>query len=295
MSEQRLRIGGVPEHFNLPWRLAIESGAFAAIGAEVTWTDFPGGTGALVEALANDELDLATVLTEGITTAICNGNPSLVHSVWVNSPLAWGVHVPAASDLNSLADLAGHRFAISRYGSGSELMAYVLADKQGWTLAPEQFVVVGGLAGAIKALPAGDAEIFLWERFMTQPHVDDGTFRRVDDTPTPWPSFVTAVTTHAIAAHRSLIDRVTAVAAATAADLAASPTAAARIAERYGLEVGEAETWLGTVSWASASRPDAAILNDVVETMVRLGRIEKERPGDDLLIEQIVDPSSRRL
>lgn len=290
MSKQLLRIGGVPEHFNLPWRLAIESGAFAAIGADVTWTDFPGGTGALTEALANDELDLATVLTEGITTAICKGNPSRIHSVWVESPLAWGVHVPAKSDLNSIAELAGQRFAISRYGSGSELMAYVLADEQGWTLSPEHFVVVGGLAGAIEALPAGDAEIFLWERFMTQPHVDDGTFRRVADTPTPWPSFVTAVTGNALAAHDPLIDQVTAVAAATAADLAASPTAAALIAERYGLDPIEAETWLGTVTWATAARPDAGMIDAVVDTMVRLGRIENDRPGDDLLVEQIVNP-----
>jgi len=289
MSDQLLRVGGVPEHFNLPWRLAIESGAFAVVGADVTWTDFPGGTGALTEALANDELDLATVLTEGITTAICKGNPSRVHSVWVESPLAWGVHVPAQSDFTSIAELVGHRFAISRFGSGSELMAYVLADNEGWTLTPEQFVVVGGLAGAIDALPAGDAEIFLWERFMTQPHVDDGTFRRVADTPTPWPSFVTAVTSKAAQNHRAVIDRVTEVAASAATELAASPDAASLIAERYGLELSEAETWLGTVSWAPPVRPDAAMLDAVIDTMLRLGRIGTDRPADELLVAKLAD------
>jgi sulfonate transport system substrate-binding protein len=29
-----LKIGGVPEHFNLPWRLAIEDGKFKDIWAE---------------------------------------------------------------------------------------------------------------------------------------------------------------------------------------------------------------------------------------------------------------------
>lgn len=46
-----LRVGGVDEPFNLPWQLAIEAGAFADRGVEVTYSNFAGGTGALVGAL----------------------------------------------------------------------------------------------------------------------------------------------------------------------------------------------------------------------------------------------------
>lgn len=281
---QPLRVGGVPEHFNLPWLLAIESGAFAEVGADVTWVDYPGGTGALTSALTDGELDLATVLTEGMVTAICKGNPSQIHNVWVQSPLQWGVHVAANAAFETVAELDNQRFAISRYGSGSELMAYVMASDQGWTLTDEQFVVVGGLTGAINALPVGEAEIFLWERFMTQPHVDDGTFRRVGEVFTPWPSFVTAVRDEVLGSHRELIDAVASVAARAAVELDNSPDAAQLIAERYGLQQSEAAMWLTTVEWAAPNHPDEMMIDGVVETMTRLGRIEAPRPAGDLIV-----------
>ena len=44
--------------------------------------------------------------------------------VYVDSPLHWGVHVVAGSSFDSFESLRGARFGISRYGSGSNLMAY---------------------------------------------------------------------------------------------------------------------------------------------------------------------------
>ncbi|NNM17841.1 MAG: ABC transporter substrate-binding protein, partial [Croceitalea sp.] len=41
---KKVKIIGVPEHFNLPWHLAIEEGAFEARGIDLVWTDIPEGT-----------------------------------------------------------------------------------------------------------------------------------------------------------------------------------------------------------------------------------------------------------
>ena len=38
----RLRVGGVPEHFNAPWHLAKQKGAFLAAGIELEYVDYPG-------------------------------------------------------------------------------------------------------------------------------------------------------------------------------------------------------------------------------------------------------------
>ncbi|MGB5462344.1 MAG: ABC transporter substrate-binding protein, partial [Aureibaculum sp.] len=46
-----LTIGGVPEHFNLPWHLAIEEGKFTNEGIDLKWKEFPDGTGAMNKAL----------------------------------------------------------------------------------------------------------------------------------------------------------------------------------------------------------------------------------------------------
>ncbi len=48
MSSNIIRVGGVPEHFNLPWHLAKETGLFAKHNVDVQWTDVPNGTGAMV-------------------------------------------------------------------------------------------------------------------------------------------------------------------------------------------------------------------------------------------------------
>ncbi|MEP3090154.1 MAG: ABC transporter substrate-binding protein, partial [Nonlabens ulvanivorans] len=39
-----IKIGGVPEHFNLPWHFAIEDGAFEKEGIDLQWQDVPEGT-----------------------------------------------------------------------------------------------------------------------------------------------------------------------------------------------------------------------------------------------------------
>ena len=91
-------------------------------------------------ALKNNEIDVALVLTEGIVADIAkNNNPSKLIKFFVSSPLIWGVHVPAQSSLQDIASLQPETFAISRRGSGSQLMAIVMADQQGWNVGKLKF------------------------------------------------------------------------------------------------------------------------------------------------------------
>ncbi|NNK75246.1 MAG: ABC transporter substrate-binding protein, partial [Maribacter sp.] len=75
---KEVRIIGVPEHFNLPWHLAIEEGAFEDRGIELQWTDIPEGTGKMCQMLQNGETDLAIILTEGLVKSISEGNPAKI-------------------------------------------------------------------------------------------------------------------------------------------------------------------------------------------------------------------------
>jgi len=83
MNLKTLKIGGVPEHFNLPWHQAIEQGLFRNEGLEINWQDYPGGTGAMAKDLRSGDLDVAVLLTEGIVADIVKGNPSKIISVYV--------------------------------------------------------------------------------------------------------------------------------------------------------------------------------------------------------------------
>ncbi len=274
-----VRIGGVPEHFNLPWILAIEDDLFSHIGVDVEWIDYPGGTGEIMRALEDDEIDVATPLTEGAITAIANGNPSQVLRVWVDSPLLWGVFVRHDGPLRHLSDLPEQksppaRFAISRFGSGSELMSRVMAQDLDWPLTDDNWVVVGGLDGALTALPAGEADVFLWSKSMTQPHVDNGTFDRIDVLSTPWPSFSMVASDRFITANPGLAESVGELASSRAAALMMDDSAAAIVAERYDLEVDDVVEWLDQIRFTPSGTPLNHEMIESVEARMRaVGRI----------------------
>jgi len=264
-----IKIGGVPEHFNLPWLRLAESGALDDLG--VSWCDVPEGSGAMAAALRAGELDAAMLLTEGAVAGAAQGGFKIV-SLYTASPLIWGIHVPAGSDFQRVEDVRGRRYAISRRGSGSHLMSFVHAREQGWPTADLDFVVIGTLQGAIDAFANGQADVFFWEKFMTKPLVDSGRFRRVGEFVAPWPAFVVCASNAALE-RRKPIGAALSRALDAATELASSPDAAAVIARRYGLEVGDAREWLASTRWAPSPMLRIEHLAPAVAQLAALGLI----------------------
>ena len=182
-------IGGVPEHFNIPFRKAIDESVFSKVNIELTWKDYRGGTGDLVKATKEKQIDLGVLLTEGAVKAIVDGAPMKIVQVYVNSPLFWGIYSGNKSSFKKLEDVEEPSFCISRYGSGSHLMAYLLCQRRGWAIDKVEFVEVGNFSGALKEFNQNPNRLFLWERFMTKPYVDSETLKKIDEIPTPWSSF----------------------------------------------------------------------------------------------------------
>jgi ABC-type nitrate/sulfonate/bicarbonate transport system substrate-binding protein len=204
----------------------------------------------MAKALSAGELDAALLLTEGAVAAVAGGAALKVASLYTDSPLVWGIHVPAASRLRSEGDVRGARYAISREGSGSHLMAFVHARARGWSTAELTFVTVGNLAGAVEAFAAGGADVFFWEKFMTKPLVDDGRFRRVGEFTAPWPAFVVCVADAANDVQRAALEQAVSIALEHARALRARADAAAVIATRYELEAADVAAWLETTRWS---------------------------------------------
>lgn len=269
-SARTIVVGGVPEHFNLPWKLAIEQGAFAAAGLDVVWVDEPAGTGAITAALAEGRFDMATVLTEGMIAAQRRGLDAHLEQLYVASPLRWGVHVPPARAERPLGDVSHLRVAISRLGSGSHLMAYVLAARDGFTIDPADFVVVGTLAGGVDALASGRADVFLWETFMTKPWVDAGHIARIGEIPTPWPAFVVA---RRNGFGRDRARRVLRVVDETVTAFTTRPDAAALVSERIGIPLDDAQAWLDRTQFAHGQRLDAATIEAILERLRATGAV----------------------
>ena len=247
---QKVRIGGVPEHFNLPWHLAIEEGMFEEAGIDLEWIEFPEGTGAMNKALRAKEIDLAVILTGGVIKDIANGNPSKILQVYVSSPLQWGVHVAADSNFQNIEELQHAKAAISRYGSGSHVMAYVQARRRGWNPSELSFEVVNTLDNAVTALTEGTADYFMWEHFTTKPIVDAGVFRRLGDFPTPWSCFVVAGHEDFIAENGKVIDTILEVINTVTADFKNIPSIDRTLAHRYEQKLEDIQQWLAMTTWS---------------------------------------------
>ena len=273
MTAKPLRLGGVPEHFNLPWHLAMESDDPSSGIADLSlgWEDQRGGTGEMLAKLADNELDMVSILTEGTVKAIAGGLAITILQVYVESPLQWGVFVPGPSTFQTPDDLTGARIAISRFGSGSHLMAYIMAERMGWTLTEDQFVVINNLEGAIEAFGRAEADLFLWDQFMTRPLVLDGRFRQLGVQETPWPSFVFAARNEILTGRTTEVGRVVDAVVAQAGLLMASASGPQLVADRYGIGLDAATEWFAATTFAARQPMSVSIAIDVAETLQRAG------------------------
>ena len=277
-----LKIGSVPEHFNLPWHLCIENDSFAKKGIDVAWKDFPGGTGAMTKALRNEEIDIAILLTEGIIKDITEGNPSKIIQTYIETPLIWGIHVATTSTFQNIKDIEHATAAISRYGSGSHLMAYVNAQNQGWNTENLKFEVIKNLDGAVKGLKEGKGDYFMWEHFTTKPYVDNGTFRRIADCPTPWPCFVIAATDNALKTKLPQIKELLHTINKATTSFKKLDQIAETLSDRYHQKLPDIKKWLSKTEWSQQQLPYDT-LNKVQEQLIALDIIDKKIDASQIL------------
>ena len=257
-----VNIGGVPEHFNLAWFLTLKDGKYKEQDINLRWQDYPGGTGAMCKGLRNGDIDIAVILTEGIIKDIIAGNPSKIVQTFVQTPLVWGLHVANDSPYKTVDDLKGTKAAISRYGSGSHLMAYINAENHKWDLQNDlNFEVIKNLDGAVKGLTEGIADYFLWEKFTTKPLVDSNIFRRIDNCPSPWPCFVIAVREDFIEKNTNELKNILNIINNTTREIKDIPSIDKTIANHYEQQLSDVQEWLSITEWSQDLIDKETIMN----------------------------------
>lgn len=271
-----LTIGGVPEHFNYPWYLTLKNKEYTKHNINLRWKDFPGGTGQMNTALRSSEIDIAIILTEGIIKDIGEGNPSKIVQAFVKSPLVWGIHVANNSSFQQISDLENATIAISRFGSGSHLMAIVNAYNNGWNINKLQFKVVGNLEGGIEALTNGEADYFMWEHFTTKPLVDNDTFRRIGDCPTPWPCFVIAVRNEILENYPEEIKEVLNLINTKTASFKEIENIDTILSKRYQQKLEDIQKWLSITEWESEKPISEELINEIQNKMIALNVIDSK-------------------
>lgn len=284
-----IRIGGVPEHFNYPWHFAMESDRFKNQGLDLVWKDFPGGTGAMSTALKNGELDMAVLLTEGAVKEVSQDAPFKIVNVYVESSLVWGIYTGIDNRRTNLSRLKEMKYAISRIGSGSHLMAFVHANEIGQTISQEQMVIINDLKGAVDSLKKLETDLFMWEKFMTKPYVDKGELRKVGEFPTPWPCFVLVATDAFLLTHAQEVEKVSSIIKQSIVELLENKlNLVSTISERYKLEEEDVKQWLSLTHWSTKASVSGKMLNKVQRYLNLLGLTKEERSLHEIVYKETI-------
>lgn len=278
-----IKLGGVPEHFNLPIHLAKERGDFSERGINLEWTTFKGGTGQMTKALREKEVDACILLTEGIISDIIRGNTSKLISIYVKTPLIWGIHSGANNPLNSYEDIFSGTYGISRFGSGSHLMAIVDANSKGHKLTEKQFSIIKNLDGALDSLSKLETDVFYWEKYTTKPYVDSGQLKRVGEYLTPWPCFVIAATEDILEREPENIIRMLRVIHDSCDKFMQDAQAISLVSKRYEQKIEDVERWFHATEWAIHGWISDKMLKSVIYNLTLANIIPEGSEVPDLV------------
>lgn len=283
-----VRVGGVPEHFNLPWQLADRYGLFAKDNIDFKWQFYSAGTGAMVQALANEELDMAVLLTEGAVSAIIKGLKARIVKQYVASPLIWGIHTGPDSGLENIGQCEGKKYAISRYGSGSHLMAMIDAEIRGKKINADDFVLIENMQGALPSLQSNTSQVFFWEKYTTKPLVDKGQLDRIGEFITPWSCFQIVATDKAMSEKREAIEKILETMNFICKQFMTADNSIDMLLENFEMKPEDALSWFYSTEWNTDHHVSAKMLENVMYSLKKIGNISTEvKPSD--LVDRVVE------
>jgi sulfonate transport system substrate-binding protein len=256
-----MRIGGVPEHYNGPIHKTMER------FPQAEWVSHPSGTGAMLEALDKDELDLAVVLMEGaVKHAVCNDSVRLI-GTYVDNPLPWGVHVASISSMKELnEDIENLTFGISRFGSGSHLMAIVHANSIGKPV--PKFKVVNTMKGARDAMVAGEVDVFLWDITTADVYTKQADWKCIGEISGGWPAFVFVVQRGASGPLLTTVRKFIEALHIECSKMKEQKNSSCRyLCEKYGISEKQASDFLEKINWNSSFCVEDSKIQSVVKAL----------------------------
>ncbi|OAD68938.1 hypothetical protein PHYBLDRAFT_127300 [Phycomyces blakesleeanus NRRL 1555(-)] len=290
-----VRIGYVPEHFSTPLYIARDNGFFKDNKVDVELVCCPGGTGEMTQKLKDKELDIAIALTEGLVAGIAKGQDWYkIVGTYVDAPLCWAISTGAESKHRSIDTLSKSDAAISRIGSGSHIMAYVLADQQGWlnnnnnktaTGEPFDFTVLNNFKAMRDAVNDLSSDFFMWETFTTKPYHDSGEVKRIGQITPPWPAFLFAAHTDLLESSNSdqIKQAILAIQKATELFIDQKENESVeRIMSILDYPEQDVRSWFKTVHYAAdPTLVSRQAIQVTVSTLIKAGVIERPGPAPE--------------
>ncbi|OAA55517.1 Extracellular solute-binding protein, family 3 [Niveomyces insectorum RCEF 264] len=285
MATAPLRVGYVPEHFSTPIYFAQKY-----FGLDAELIPYPSGTGHMIKALRTGDIDIGIGLTEGWVAGLGKEEPEKggykIVGTYVETPLCWAVSTGAnRTDVTSVESLRGSKIGVSRIGSGSFVIGFVLADQQGWlTEATTQpfadTVVLDTFKNLRNAVNSGDADFFMWEHFTSKKYYDNGEIKKVGEIYTPWSSWKIVASTRLVSQTETSdgrLDDLFAKLDRGVAHFNANPEEAVKyISTSLDYSEADARAWLETVRFPATTKGvRAETIDNCIDVLQKAGVLVK--------------------
>ncbi|KAF2754791.1 periplasmic binding protein-like II [Pseudovirgaria hyperparasitica] len=155
---------------------------------------FPSGTGHMIQSLRAAEIDVGVGLTEGWVAGLAKPEKGYkLVGTYVETPLCWAISTGPKRNIDGVQGLRNGKIGVSRIGSGSYVMGFVLADQNGWLKSPGEapfdVVPLDTFAKLREGVKDGVADFFMWEHFTSKRYYDNGEIKRIGEIYTPWSSW----------------------------------------------------------------------------------------------------------
>ncbi|KAG9245417.1 uracil-DNA glycosylase-like protein [Calycina marina] len=297
MASRPLRVGYVPEHFSTPLYFASKH-----FGLDVELLPYPSGTGHMITSLRSGEIDVGIGLTEGWVAGLGKEDPETdfhdlipskspsyqIMGTYVETPLCWAISTGSKRDINCVADIKDGKIGVSRIGSGSYVMGFVLADSQGWlssSSTPFENVPLQTFEKLRKGVNDSTVDFFMWEHFTSKRYYDNGEIKRIGEIYTPWPSWQ-IVASYQVANDNRLNDLFEKIDQGIEYFNKHHDEAVKYISTELDYSEEDAKEWLKTVKFASKTKGvDIAVVEKTVDILTKAGVLKK---GSGLLPKSMI-------
>lgn len=274
----------------------------------------------MITSLSAHEIDIGIGLTEAWVSGLAKAEsedrpaPYALVGTYVESPLRWAISTGARrTDIGVNADpgewvkeLRGRKMGVSRVGSGSYVMGFVVADKMGWLAAAAATTATGdsssseeGQKQPFEVVPlqtfeklregvnqeggAAAADFFMWEHFTSKRYFDNGEIRKIGEILTPWPSWHVVVKPDLVGDER-LEEFFTLVDQGVEWFAGHGDEAVEYISTELDYSKEDAEEWMRTVQFAKEVKGvRRSVVDETLTVLKKAGVVEEGVKGDEMV------------
>ena len=273
----------------------------------------------MITSLSTNELDIGIGLTEawvsGLAKAGTEGRaaPYALVGTYVESPLRWAISTGGKrKDIGVNADpgewvkeLRGRKMGVSRVGSGSYVMGFVVADKMGWLTTAAAAATAGTGEEQKQQQPfevvplqtfeklregvnseeggAGAADFFMWEHFTSKRYFDNGEIRKIGEILTPWPGWHVVAKPELVGDER-LEEFFTLVDQGVEWFAGHGDEAVEYISTELDYSKEDAEEWMRTVQFAKELKGvRRSVVDETLTVLKKAGVVEEGVKGDEMV------------